>query len=66
MALAVAAVVPDQPVPFQTVQRGVDLPDVQRPGGAGAVLKLNPQLVPVTGFVLEQGEETVANGHAAP
>jgi hypothetical protein len=66
MAFAVTAFVPDQSIPLQPVQGGVNLPDVQWPGRAGAVLELDPQLVSVTGFVLKQGEETVTNGHAAP
>ena len=47
VAFAVAAVFADQAVAFQPVQGGVDLPDVQRPGGPGAVLEFGPELVAV-------------------
>ena len=66
VAFAVAAVVADEAVAFQAVQGGVDLPDVQRPGGPGAVLEFDPELVAVTRLVVQQGEEAVADGHIAP
>ena len=64
--VAVAAVFADQAVAFQAVEGGVDLPDVQRPGGPGAVLEFGPELVPVARPVLQEGEEAVTDGHGAP
>ena len=40
VALVVGAGGLDEPVPLQPGQGRVDLPDVQRPGGAGAALEL--------------------------
>ena len=55
---------PDEPVALEPGQRGVDLPDVQRPGAAGGVLELGPQLVAVAGAPLQQGEQTVFDAHS--
>ena len=52
-----------QPVPLQPGQRRVDLPDVQRPGAAGARLQPGPQLVAVARTFREQGEQAVPDGH---
>ena len=53
-----------QAVAFQPGEGGVDLPDVQRPGAAGGLLELGPQLVAVAGAAFEQGEQTVPDGHS--
>ena len=53
----------DQPVPLQPGQRRVDLPDVQRPGPAGAGLQPRPQLVAVAGAFGQQRQQPVPYRH---
>jgi hypothetical protein len=56
----------DKAVAFQPGQGGVDLPVVQRPEVAAGRLELALQAVAVLGAFLQQGQEAVANAHAAP
>ena len=51
---------------LEAIQGGVDLPDVEGPGGSGAVLEFDPQLVAVAWPVLQEGQEAVTDGHDAP
>ena len=53
----------DQSVALEAGQGRVDLPDVERPGGAGRGVELVTQLVAVHRLPLEQGEQPVFDGH---
>ena len=53
----------DEPVALEPLQGRVDLPDVERPHLAGAVLELLAELQPVLRSLAEQGEEGVADAH---
>jgi hypothetical protein len=56
----------DEPVALESLQRRVDLPDVQRPDLARPRLELVLQLQAVLGPVAEQGEEGVRDAHKVP
>ena len=62
-ALGVLLLRLDQSVALEAGQRRVDLPDVERPGGAGGGVELVTQLVAVHRLPLEQGEQPVFDGH---
>lgn len=53
---AVVAVLRHQTVPSQAVKSGVDLPNIQRPGGSGPLLKLSAELIAAAGFVLQKSQ----------
>ena len=53
----------DEAVALEPLEGRVDLPDVERPHLAGAVLELLAELQPVLRSFAEQGEEGVADAH---
>ena len=53
----------DEAVALEPLQGRVDLPDVERPHLAGAVLELLAELQPVLRSLAEQGQEGVADAH---
>ena len=56
----------DQPVALEPGQGRVDLPDVERPGRAGALLELGAQLVAVHRPLLQQRQQSPAGSTSAP
>ncbi len=56
----------DEAVTLEPGQRRVDLPDVERPGGARASLELRPQLVAVHRPLLQQRQQRVPDRHPVP
>ena len=56
----------DEAVALEPLQGRVDLPDVERPHLAGAVLELLAELQPVLRSLAQQGQEGVADAHSGP
>ena len=56
----------DETVALETLERRVDLPDVERPHAAGGLFELGLQLVAVAPPVVEQGEQTFTDSHWLP
>ena len=53
----------DETVAFETLERRVDLPDVERPDPAGRLFELGLQLVAVAPPVVEQGQQSFPDSH---
>lgn len=62
-ALIVGAHPDDHAVALKAGQGGVDLSDVERPGGAGGGLELHAQLIAVPRSLGEQGQQAVTDRH---
>ncbi|BDZ38735.1 hypothetical protein GCM10025863_13490 [Microbacterium suwonense] len=63
MTLLVDLALLDQAVALEALEGVVDLADVQRPGRAGAAVELGTKLVAVAGALVEDGEQTLTDGH---
>ena len=66
-ALTIGVTLPggfDEAVTLEPVERRVDLPDVERPRAAGALLELDPQLGAIHRALREEGHEPLLDRHA--
>ena len=65
VTVLVAVALDHEAVAFETVQRVVDLADVQGPRRSGAALELGAQLISVARALIEDREQALTNGHVS-